>query len=72
MKVKKLLFNWRQVGSVHDKDGTGDDYERFSVGENGVILIEEINQALFYNYLIYFKNGTKTRVFNPNLVEYYE
>lgn len=41
MLVKSVRYNWRQVGSTIDRDGAGDDWERVTVGENGVVLIEE-------------------------------
>ena len=32
-KVISVDFNWRQVGSVQDKNGAGEDYERITVGD---------------------------------------
>ena len=40
-KIKSVSYNWRQVGSTQDRDGAGEDWDRFTVGERGVILIEE-------------------------------
>lgn len=73
-KVKLLDFNWRQVGYVQDRDGAGEDYTRISVGERGVVLIEENesnNGMQLWNYVITYEDGRTARVFNPNFVEYY-
>lgn len=29
MKIKQIHFNWRQVGSVQDRDGAGEDYDKY-------------------------------------------
>lgn len=65
MKVKKINYNWRQVGSITDRDGAGEDYSTFEVGQKGVIEIQE--QPL--SYLIILEDSV-VRVFNPNYVEY--
>jgi len=71
MKVKKLKYNWRQVGSTSDRDGAGEDYDVFEVGKNGVVTIMENNivSGTPLNYLVFFEDR-QTRVFNPNIVEY--
>jgi len=72
-KVKLLDFNWRQIGSVQDRDGSGEDYTRVSVGEKGVISIEENephNGMQLWNYVVTYENGKQTRIFNPNYVDY--
>lgn len=72
-KVKLLDFNWRQVGSVQDRDGAGEDYMRLTVGVNGVISIEENephNGMQLWNYVVSYSCGKQARIFNPNYVEY--
>lgn len=74
MKVKILDVNWRQVGSVQDREGSGDDYTRFQVGERGVVSIEE-NEPMggnkLHHFLIEKEDGSFCKVFNPNYVEYF-
>jgi hypothetical protein len=72
MKVKSLKYNYRQVGSTIDRDGAGEDYEKFTVGELGVVeIIENSTYYATFDYLILLENGTTYRVFNPNFVEYF-
>jgi hypothetical protein len=74
MKVKSVTYNWHSYGSTLDRDGTGDNWERFVVGEYGVVSIEEnIPQTAFqvWNYVVNLENGVRYRVFNPNFVEYF-
>lgn len=72
-KVKLLDFNWRQVGSVQDRDGAGEDYMRVTVGINGVAHIEENephNGNQLWNFVVSYECGKQSRIFNPNYVEY--
>lgn len=72
-KVKLLDFNWRQIGSVQDRDGAGEDYTRVLVGEKGVVSIEENephNGMQLWNYVVNYEDGKQMRIFNPNYVEY--
>jgi hypothetical protein len=73
-KVKSVSYNWRQVGSTIDRDGAGDDCERFTVGEKGVVDIVEHQPGggmdLWY-YGVYMEDGRYYRIFNPNVVEFY-
>jgi len=73
-KVKSVMYNWRQAGSTIDRDGAGEDWERFVVGEKGVKYIEE-NEPQggmeLWNYVVLLENGTTYRIFNPNFVEYF-
>ena len=71
-KVKLVMYNWRQVGSTIDRDGAGENWERFIVGENGVKSIEE-NEPPYgmTNYMVELENGAAYRIFNPNFVEYF-
>jgi hypothetical protein len=73
-KVKSVNYNWHQVGSTIERDGAGEDYNRFTVGEKGVKSIEE-NQPHYgmelWNYVVELENGTTYRIFNPNFVEYF-
>lgn len=71
MKVKKVKYNWHQIGSVTDNAGSGEDYDVFEVGQKGVIEIQEwlpggdipmCYTAIFEDKVI--------RIFNPNTVEY--
>lgn len=75
MKVKSVTFNWRQVGSTIDRDRVGEDYNKSTVGLHGVLLIEENepqNGNQVWNYVVTCEDGTKTRIFNPNFVEYFK
>ena len=70
-KVMSVDFNWRQVGSVQDKNGAGEDYERITVGIGGIVSIEEqITETGIINYLAVYDDGTSTRYLNPNKVRY--
>lgn len=71
MKVKKIKYNWRQVGSTIDRDGAGEDYDWFEVGQKGVIEIMEIEpvDGMPLNYLVILESGA-IKIFNPNIVEY--
>jgi len=72
MEVKTLKYNWRQVGSTIDRDGAGEDYEKFTVGENGVVeIIENLSSYVNADYLVVLENGTNYRIYNPNFVEYF-
>lgn len=73
--VKSVKYNWRQIGSTIDRDGAGDDWERFTVGEKGVVSIKENephNGMQLWNYLVTLEDGTSYRIFNPNFVEYFK
>ena len=73
MKVKSVKFNWCQKGSVMDRDGAGDDWERATVGVLGVtkIVENEPNDGLQqWNYLVFTQDEESCRIFNPNFVEY--
>lgn len=73
MKVKKLIFNWLQVGSVERRDGAGEDYSYYEVGKGGVKSIVEhtTNNVFSYTILVEENGELKTyRQFNPNSVEY--
>ena len=73
-KIKSVSYNWRQVGSTQDRDGAGEDWDRFTVGERGVILIEEFlsqGSGDLTNYLVHIEDKSSFRIFNPNFVEYF-
>ena len=75
MKVKSVKFNWHQAGSIMDKNGAGDDCEKLTLGERGVVNIEEhipCNGLEQWNYVVAFEDGSKQRIFNPNFVEYFQ
>jgi len=75
MKVKTLFANWRQVGSLSDRDGFGEDYDKYEVGVNSVVSIHEnepTNGNQLWNFLLEYEDGTRSRVFNPNYVEYFK
>lgn len=72
--VKSVRYNWRQVGSFVDRDGTGVDWDQFIVGKNGVKSIEENeprNGMQLWNYVVELESGTVYRIFNTNFVEYF-
>lgn len=73
-KVKLVKFNWRQVGSTIDRDGAGEDWERFTVGTGGVVEIKEHmaqGEGDKWHYYIIKEDGSDARIFNPNYVEYF-
>lgn len=73
-KVKSVTFNWHQCGSTIDRDGCGEDFNKTVVGELGVISIDEnepMNGNQLWNYVVHLEDGSKTRIFNPNFVEYF-
>lgn len=71
VKIKVLYYNWRQVGSIQDRDGAGEDWDRFTVGEKGVVLIEELFFEAIPNYTVHFEDDSYIKIFNPNQVEYF-
>jgi hypothetical protein len=73
MAVKSVKYNWRQVGSLHDRDGAGEDYDTFTVGEKGVLAIGEEwtrDRVSPFTYTVLLENGEIVRIFNPNVVIY--
>jgi len=73
-RVRLILFNWKQVGSVQDRDGAREDYDRYEVGVRDVIEIEEFLAPKYGNltsYAVHFGGGKSVRIFNPNYVEYF-
>lgn len=74
MKVRKLIFNWHQVGSTEQRDGAGEDYEFYELGRNGCVSIMEhtTNNVFSYTIIVESKNNEiqTYRVFNPNHIEY--
>lgn len=70
MKIEKLIFNWRQVGTTLDNSGAGEDYDWFTVGEKDVVSIEESSKDSILSYYVTMLDGNVYRIFNPNIVEY--
>ncbi len=73
-KVKSVTYNWHQAGSVQDRDGACENWERCKVGEKGVKYIEENephNGMQLWNYVVRLEDGSSFRIFNPNFVEYF-
>jgi len=68
MKVKKLKYNWRQVGSTSDRDGAGEDYDVFEIDQKGVVAIDEETN---FSYTVHFEDWSAIKIFNPNYVEYF-
>ena len=72
MKVKRVEFNFCQVGNIHN--GVDPQVESYEVGNFGVTkIIEEqpLEGEMKWNYLVYIENKGAIRIFNPNLVEYF-
>lgn len=72
--VKSVTFNWHQAGSTQDRDGAGEDWERVTVGMNGVLKITEYiptNGDEKWNYYVETVTGENKRIFNANFVEYF-
>lgn len=75
MRVKLLMFNWRQSGSVVDNSGAGENYDQYEVGQKDVSEIienEPHNGNQVWNYVVKMNNGSCFRIFNPNFVEYFK
>lgn len=77
-KVKSIMFNWFQCGSTIDRDGAGENYNRLEVRKNavnGIVISIEENQPTggneVWNYLVHFEDGSSSRIFNANYVEYF-
>jgi hypothetical protein len=70
MIIKTIYHNWRQVGSTIDRDGAGEDYEKYEVGVKGVVEIEENFMEAIPNYTVHFEDDSYIKLFNPNQVEY--
>lgn len=71
--VKSIKYNWHQVGSLLERGGVGEDWTRFTLGENNVTSIEEqepVGDGDRWSYVIYVDDKMKFRIFNPNFVEY--
>ena len=72
MKVRKIYYNWHQVGSVQDRDGCGEDWEEHEIGK-GVDRIEEhrpSGEGDKWFYDVFVGERLMTRIFNINQVEY--
>lgn len=72
-KVKSIVYNWYQVGNI--TDGLGEEYSKDEVGIRGVAEIIEnkpCNGLEMWNYEICLEDGTSSRTFNPNYVEYFK
>ena len=68
--ITRINYNWRPCS---DGDQSGEDYDSFVVGSDGVTEIREHSTFVegdkwFYD--VYFENGPKARIFNPNMVVY--
>ncbi len=73
-KVKSIFYNWRMAGSSVDRDGCGEDFDKFEVGLKDVKEIienEPRNGMQLWNYEVILNNGISYRIFNPNTVEYF-
>ena len=73
--ISKLWYNWHQCGSVHDRDGAGENYEVATVGKNGIIKItghEAQGEGDKFFYTVFFNDGRELQIFNPNSVEWVE
>lgn len=74
MKVKEVIYNWFQCGSVQDRDGAGENWSRVTVGDNGVVDIVEYlpqGEGDRISYVVTYNDGRVIRLFNPNIVEYF-
>ena len=75
MTVEEITYNWHQVGAANDPHGMGEEYQKFTVGQNGVASITGHQDAKgVINYFVTQKMADGSiqhyRVFNPNLVTY--
>lgn len=73
MKVKSVTFNWCQVGSTCNREGAGENWEKSTVGVEGVTHIVETmpdGNGQRWNYAVYCGEELTTRIFNPSYVEY--
>ena len=68
-RVKRIIFNWFYT---HD---TGEEYNIYTVGEDGVSEIKEYypaGEGDLYCADIIFKDGARIRTFNPNEILYFK
>ena len=75
MKVKEIIYDWVQYGSVQDKYGVGVDWSVKTVGVAGVVEIAEhlpMGDGDKCSYLVKYEDGSAFRTFNPNSVEYFK
>ena len=74
MKVKKIMFDWHQIGSTLESCGADEQFSTYEVGKNGVSEIKENeprNGLQKWNYVVRMDSGCVYRVFNANFVEYF-
>ena len=64
--ITQINYNWHQTGSIQDRDGCGENFHMAVVGSSGCIKIEEGPD----HYIIFWKDGSEQRIYNPNLVNY--
>ena len=75
MKVKEVIYNWFQCGSVNDRDGAGENWSRITVGIGGVVKIIEHRaqgEGDKWYYDVMYEDGHYFRIFNPNSVEFFK
>ena len=67
-KIVTLKYNWFQTGE-------GEDYHLYTLGEDGIKLIEEhkiMVEGDKWFYIVHFEDGSSIKVFNPNQVYFEE
>ena len=71
-KVQKIIFDWHQSGSIHDREGAGENYNVYDIKNPLIECIEEVlpNNGFPLTYLVTLKDGTQVRIFNPSSVVY--
>jgi hypothetical protein len=71
-KVETLVFNWHQAGNT--ESGIDEVFNLHTVGKHGVVSITENephNGNQLWNYVVTMEDGSSSREFNPNRVEYF-
>lgn len=69
-RIHKIIANFRQVGSLHDRDGAGGDYDIYVVGDRNIVSIVEIDQKGLLTHRVVKSDGTVLELGNVFYVEY--
>lgn len=67
-KCYQITYNWRQeVQRVGELKVGGVKFDTYTLGENGVTEIREAGER---HYTVFFKEGNRVEIFNPNTVSH--
>ena len=69
-EIKRLEYNFVQVGSVQDNAGAESDYDFYEVGVNCIHIDERSDKNGVCHYVIEVSENEIVKIFNPNKVIY--